>query len=98
VQRQGCAALLPDWQHSSRHAEVEMLRDLARTVRHAVLIRRHARGCAETHAQASRGCQGGSRRTANSRTREKPPPWLGAGRRGEGTFGVDLREAGARHC
>jgi hypothetical protein len=44
VQRQGCAALLPDWQHSSRHAEVEMLRDLARTVRHAVLTRRHARG------------------------------------------------------
>jgi hypothetical protein len=43
VQRQGCAALLPGWQHSSRHAEVEMLRDLARTVRHAVLIRRHAR-------------------------------------------------------
>ena len=98
VQRQGCAALLPGWQHSSRHAEVEMLRDLARTVRHAVLIRRHARGRAETHAQVSRGCQGGARRTANSRTRKKPPPWLRAGRMREGTFGVDLREAGARHC
>jgi hypothetical protein len=67
-------------------------------VRHAVLIRRRARGRPETHAQASRGCQGGSRRTANSRTRKKPPPWLRAGRRGEGTFGVELREAGARHC
>lgn len=41
---------------------------------------------------------GGSRRTANSRTCKKPPPWLRAGRSGEGTFGVGLREAGARHC
>jgi hypothetical protein len=55
-------------------------------------------GRAETHAQVSRGCQGGARRTANSRTRKKPPPWLRAGRMREGTFGVDLREAGARHC
>ena len=63
-------ALLRCWERASRVAELETLRDLARTVWRSAPTQRHGQGRAETHASNSRACLRGSRRAANSRTRK----------------------------
>jgi hypothetical protein len=98
VRLEDFAALLHDREHTLRDAELGILRGLARTVRNAAPMRSHAQAHAEIHAQASGGGPGGSPRTANSRMprtcRHGCRPGAGAG----GTFGVDWRGPGARHC
>lgn len=67
--------LLHCWERASRVAELETLRDFARTVWRSAPTQRHGQGRAETHASNSRACLRGSRRAANSRTRKNVRSW-----------------------
>jgi hypothetical protein len=55
VRREDFAALLHDWEHAMRDAELGTLRGLARTVRHAAPMRRHAQARAPDSLRRANG-------------------------------------------
>jgi hypothetical protein len=68
-------ALLRCWERALPVAELQTLRDFARTVWRSAPRQRHGQGRAEMHASNSRACLRGSRRAANSRTRKNVWSW-----------------------
>lgn len=84
---------------ASRVAELETLRDIARTVWRSCPTERHGQGHAETHASNSRACVRGSRRAAKSRTRKNVrswPPGLARAQKSRAGLGTGLRQLQAQ--
>jgi len=98
VRREDFAAQLHDRERTLRDAELGTLRGLARTVRHAArceATHRHAPRYTRRPRADGRVAPLAQRTHACARTRRHGcRPGAGAG----GTFGVDWRGPGARHC